>query len=145
MGIGSTPVGSSIQQQSAPWSKATGQARYLDPYTGDYVITTDDTDLQRMPTVRQRVLLALITRRGSIAGNPNFGNPAWNIDRIDQRFETRLRNAIKLALYQLVEIEKAIRIERIGIEIKSGGRCIYTVEYIDLVTKDSDNLAIQHS
>lgn len=57
---------------AAPPSTYADRAAYLHPRTRDYVLD-DESEFARMPIVRQQMLLALTTRKGSCSVDPGAG------------------------------------------------------------------------
>jgi hypothetical protein len=110
-------------------------SRYLNPATGDYQIDPTTEHFAQMPKTRQRVLLALLTRRNSSAVD-NFGKRAAK--RMGETFEVEERAHVAEALHHLTEVEKVIRVNRVDVERGTGGRARTTVHYTDLVSGEPD-------
>lgn len=115
--------------------------RYINPDTKDLGVDDDGTFLS-MPGVRQRVLLALATAKGSVIGSEEFGSTIFEIGAIDSQFDSKVRSSINDALKQLVEIEKVISLDGIEIYKQSGGRVVITVSYTNLIEQDQDNVSL---
>lgn len=117
-------------------------ARYVNPRTGDYEVLSTG-ELARMPVVRQRVLLAVTTLLGSSSVVPGFG--AQIPRKIDATWERRARNSIRLALSQLADVERVIRIDTILFaETNTVGRRQITISYTDLVTTENDAVRVEY-
>jgi phage baseplate assembly protein W len=137
--IGSTPFGVGTPAVSqAPPETHLRNAAFIDYRERDYVFDSEG-ELERMPVTRQRVLLALATRRGSSSIMPEFGLalPA----RIDSSFNERAQQAVLDALSHLVGT--AIEIEEIRVDVGYPvGRVKITVSYTDLTTRESQEVTI---
>jgi phage baseplate assembly protein W len=140
--IGYFPFGLYSPQENEAANISVPGARYLDPVEKDFTASVDG-NLDTMPSVRQRVLLALSTGLGTSSVLPDFGNAIPTIKKIDQRFEILLKDSVKTALYQLTDIEKVIIIEDIIIDQNIQGRVSYTVVYNDLTTNKLDGIRVQ--
>jgi hypothetical protein len=112
-------------------------SRYIDTSTRSYAFDSATGQLQQMPPIRQRVLYALGMTKGSSLFLPDDG-----IDyptRIDGEFEAKMDRAVRVALTQLTEVERVIRIESIQVVV-SGSRARPIVEYTDLSTGERDTV-----
>jgi phage baseplate assembly protein W len=140
-GFGSAPFGSSGAglgvpvHASAPPDGPAG-SRFIDPVTKDYAIDSTTGQLQQMPPIRQRVLLALTTVLGSATTLPGFGMTFPR--KMGDRFEGQVKNAVAAALYQLTTVEKVIRVTNVIVEKGAAGRSRTTVQYVDTSTNTED-------
>jgi phage baseplate assembly protein W len=92
-----------------------------------------------MPGVRQRMILALGTIRGSSTSLPDLGVALP--DKMDRRFETRVRQAVREAARQLTEVERVAVIT--SIEVTRGARrAAIHVTYVDLTTSQIEDLVV---
>lgn len=114
-------------------------ARYIGINNGDFQ-ALEDGSLADMPPVRQRVIIALATEKGSAAGLEWLGMTLPK--KIDASFETAARNAVRLALYQMIEVEKVLRLDAVIVEKRTQGRVVLTVSYTDLTTLERERLTI---
>ena len=145
MGFGISPCGLFAYGAGTPLpadelSDNVTNARYIAINTGDFQ-ALDDGSLADMPPIRQRVIIALATEKGSAAGLEWLGMTLPK--KIDASFETAAKNAVRLALNQLIEVEKVIRLDGVMVQKLTQGRVILTVSYTDLTTLTSDQISIQ--
>lgn len=143
-GFGTAPAGTSPFGIGTPTTATVPPdgpvgSRYINPTTGDYEVDSTTGQFKQMPGVRQRVLLAVLTRRDS-SGIPGFGTrmPA----RMGDDFEAACDAEIRSALRQMVEIEKVIRIDGIKVERGAAGRARITISYTDLVNGTRDRVNV---
>ena len=138
--IGQTPFGyGDPTEVSAPIDNLQADtARYLNPLTKDWQIDSDTGEYARMPAIRQRVLLALTTIKGSAMGLPDFGVELPKV--MDAAFDRRVAASVRLALYQLSDVEKVIRIDGVEVE-RTTIRATVTVSYTDLTTGQPDSVS----
>ncbi len=113
--------------------------RFIDPVSGDYGIDNATKQFQQMPPLRQRVLLALVTILKTSTAVPNFGLKTPT--KMGNTFEAQVRNAVNVALNQLVNIEKVMRVNSITALKGAGGRALITVAYTDLTTGTDDKVS----
>ncbi len=139
-GLGKAPVGRGTplgigtpDQATAPPTLAPQGARFLDPTTKDYGVGPDGEYL-RMPTLRQRVELALGTLKASSSVQPNAGITLP--DKIDGSYEQRVRFAVNSALAFLVA-SKELRIDSVTVNKPRPGMTENLVAYTDLVTGEN--------
>ncbi len=147
MGLGTTPLGPTTPagfavapELVAPPADYPTASRYLDPVSKDWV--PDDTngnEWQRMPTTRQRVVLALSTVRGSNAALFAFGFTVPR--RMDSSFEQRVAVAVRAALAHLIVTEKRIRLDSVAVQ-RTAQRATITVSYTDLETGEDDTVTL---
>ena len=91
-----------------------------------------------MPVTRQRVLLCLLTIRGSSSTLPDLGIRAPT--KITESFEQDMRAAVQSALYVLTTVERVVRVNSIDVAKYPGGRALTTVNYTDLTTGEDDSV-----
>lgn len=114
--------------------------RYIDPRTRDYAHDDDTRQLAQMPPVRQRVLLALLTLRGSSTVIPRMGIAMPR--KITESFDTEVRHAVLGALYQLTTVERVARVNSVRAERHSpAGRVLVEVEFTDLTNNEDDRVS----
>lgn len=131
----STPFGVGVADEAvAPPALAPQAARFLDPTTRDYALETDGS-YQRMPELRQRVLLAVAETKGSSTVRPDGG--VESPDLISSSFERRQKNSISSALAFLVN-DGALRVDSITIDYPQVGGVVTTIAYTDLKTGTRD-------
>lgn len=138
--IGSTPFGAGTPIAAvAPPEAPLQDARFLDPITKDYEAGADGEYLA-MPSVRQRMVLALGTTLGSAAGLEGAGIRLP--DRIDERFPQRSEQSIRRAVSFMVTAGE-VRID--GVVLLPSdftGRTEHLVSFTDLTTGNSDTLTV---
>lgn len=125
-----------------PPTRPPPDARAINPITGDYALDTDGEFLA-MPVVRQRVVLALMTARRSMWQLDDFGNGFISIRKVGTSYEAQVKSSVRLALRQLVDVEKVVRIEDVKVERINTGRTQITVSYIDLTVNEPDTASVQ--
>lgn len=137
-GLGTSPIGFSTPfgvgvatTVDPPPTTAPQMARYFDPVLRDYVLVADDGSYQRMPALRQRVLMAILETKGSSTVRPDDGVSIPQ--KIDASYERRVKSTVTAALAFLVN-EGSLRIDSIRIEYPRPGANTITVEYTDLKT-----------
>jgi phage baseplate assembly protein W len=138
--LGSTPFGAGTPSPAAaPPDAPLQEARFIDPVTKDYVVGADGEYLA-MPSVRQRMVLALGMTLGSAAALQEAGLQLP--DRIDERFPQRSEQAIRRAVEFMV-LAGEVRIDAVEI-IPSDvtGRTEHLVSFTDLTTGNSDTLTV---
>ena len=113
--------------------------RYLNPATRDYQVDTTTGQLAQMPSIRQRVLLALLTVRGSSTASPGFGIVAPR--KMGEQFDVEMKQAVRSALKQLTDVEKVVRIDGIIVERGARSRSRTTVIFTDLITGEGDSVS----
>jgi hypothetical protein len=134
--MGSSPMGVGQPEDAPPPPTGHGGCRFINAATGDYEIDPVTGQYAQMPPVRQRVLIALLTIRGS-----NSANPALGIKRprkMGDRFQAEMEQAVRESLRQLTEVENVMAIDFILVERGAGGRARVTVSYEDLTTGERD-------
>lgn len=131
-----TPFGIGTPDDATPPPTLAPQgARFLDPLTKDYSVGSDGEYL-RMPTLRQRVLIALSTVKASSSVQQTAGLALPNV--IDANYERRAQFSVKSALSFLVAAGE-IRIDAVTVAFPRPGRDEITVAYTDLLTGEMDS------
>jgi phage baseplate assembly protein W len=110
----------------------------LDPLTKDYTVAADGEYL-RMPSLRQRVELALGTLKGSSSVQQTAGLTLP--DKIDGNYERRVRFAINSALAFLVTSGE-LRVDAVTAIESRPGRSDIRVAFTDLLTGDSHSATL---
>lgn len=125
-----------FEPSTADLAERTTGPRFIDPVTGDYLL--DETgQFARMPSLRQRVLIALRQVRDSGPAGLGIELP----DRIDERFESRMRDRVTTALAHLTAkpnpamVNLSVTVEDVG-----GGRARTLVTYDDATTGRSEGV-----
>jgi len=109
---------------------------YLNTTTRDYVVSSDG-GLQRMPSLRHRVVMLLSTELGSAAHEPTIG--VRIPDKIDQSFVQRAQQSVRDCLAILAG---ELRIDSIPVDVYPSGRVAITVNYTDLTTGNSGTVTV---
>lgn len=113
-------------------------ALYIDPRSRDHVVQGDG-ETARMPTVRQQVLIALMTIFGSMSTQQKFGIVLPK--KIDENFQRRMRFAVEQACRHLT-ISKRAKITSVDTDTTNAmGRAITTISFIDLTTGLHDSVS----
>jgi phage baseplate assembly protein W len=118
---------------TAPPEFPAERAAYMDPRTRDYVLDSE-SELSRMPVVRQQILLALTTKRGSSTVDPGFGIELPK--KIDENIATTMRNAVERATAHITSAGRAsitdVTVERHMLGVRT------IVSYNDLTLGTTD-------
>lgn len=118
-------------------SQARAGSRYLDPSTGDYSVDSETLNFKQMPPNRQRVLLAVVTKKGSAAAMPSLG--IQRPGKITSKFRAELDVFVRSALIHLTDGRRpAISIDDIMAEVVSTGRVQVVISYTDNQTGQQD-------
>jgi len=133
--MGSAPFGIGTPAAAPDALGLSAGSRYLNPSTGDYQVDPTTEHFAQMPKTRQRVLLALLTRRNSSAVD-GFGKRVAR--RMGDSFEVEERANVAEALHHMTEVEKVLRVNQVDVERGLGGRARVTVHYTDLVSGERD-------
>lgn len=129
-----TPFGSGTPSGGpAPPTKLADRAAYLDPRTRDYVVDAEG-ELARMPTVRQQMLLAVTTRKGSSSVDPGAGIELPK--KIDDNIDTVMRQAIERACAHITSAGRAVITEVKTTRTQLGVKTI--IAYNDLTLGKTD-------
>jgi hypothetical protein len=137
---GSSPAGVGEPEEGSPLPDAVGGCRWIDPATGDYEIDTSSGAFAQMPANRQRVMIALLTARGSSSVLPDLG--LTRPTKMGDRFQAEMEQAVRQALEQLTDVEQIIRLDFVEVLRGSGGRARITVSYTDLTTGEEDAVSV---
>jgi hypothetical protein len=140
MGFGVGPAGLGTPVTTAAPPDGPAGSRFIDPAVKDYAQDPSTGQQKQMPKVRQQVLLALTTLRGSASTLRDFG--ARVPRKMGDRFQAEVTNAVKAALQHLTDTQKVIRIDSIKAIHGRGGRAEITVAWSDLTTGKPDRLTI---
>lgn len=140
--LGSTPFGAGTPLPAGPPPTGTsGLCRFIDGQTGDFAIDSTTGHFERMPLVRQRILLYLLTRRGSSTVLPKWG--LRRPPKIDASAVWLMQAETRVALSQMTDVEKSLRIDEITVEqVEGSGRVRVIVRYTDLTTGSPDSMSI---
>lgn len=131
-----TPFGvGTVATITAPPADPPTYCRYINPGSRDLEIDTSTRHFKQMPKLRQRVLLTLLTLRGSSTVLPDVGVDMPK--KLGDRSEPRIRNAVYRAFYRMTTVEKVMRIDGLLIS-RNVGRVTITLVYTDLTTGAAD-------
>lgn len=136
LGFGSPATSDQIAQGNTPY-------RFIDPSTGDWQSTSTPGILDGMEKNSQRVLLALMTQQGSSTSLPDYGNTVHQLGKVDETFESQLKDRVSTALNQLTNIENVISITDITVNEVSPGNVTYSVFFFDKEREQSDFITLQ--
>ncbi len=89
---------------AAPPEVPAERAAYLNPRTREYVLD-DENELSRMPAVRQQMLLACTTRKGSCSTDRGFGIELPK--KIDENIDRAMRAAVERACAHVTSAGRA--------------------------------------
>jgi phage baseplate assembly protein W len=132
MPFGSGAYGLGVPGEAALPTTSPAGSRFLNAATRDYQYNSDTGQLAQMPNLRQRVLITLTTEQGSIPTQPTFGIKRPR--KMGDSFEAEMKSAVRLALQQLTDVEKVMRIDQILVRKGQDGRSETTVVYTDMTT-----------
>jgi len=146
MGFGTSPAGGSTPfgygsplPADIPPDGPSG-CRYINPGKRDYELDPVTRQLKQMPALRQRVLLRLLTAKGSAAAIPTLG---VELPRsMGTGFERVMADRVRSAFRDMTDTEKSMRIDSLEVSKLSSGRALVTLGYTDLTTGESDSLAV---
>lgn len=146
-GFGNSPVGSSNAGIGAPETTDAlntdiADARFIDPLTKDFRSVDVPGKIDPMPALRQRVLLALTTNKGSVANEPEFGSTLHLITHIDQTTPNKARAAVRTALARLTDVERLITIDDVLATEPIPGRLRIIVKYTSTDTAESETVIL---
>jgi phage baseplate assembly protein W len=136
-----TPYGSGTPISTAAPPGLIYRAAYIDPITRDYVVV-DDGNLGRMPIVRQQMLLALLTQKGSSTVLPNFGLELPK--KIDENTPRLVRFAVERAVAHITGRQRAKLLD-VVVEQPTMIRLQLTVSYRDLTIDANDLVVTRYS
>jgi hypothetical protein len=145
-GTSSAGAGSPLGLPTADAPETAGPlvaVRLLDPVAGDYGWEERDGALffEAMSATTQRVLLAVGTAPGTVAGAPRFGNGALGLRVDDGRLEQAVLNHVRAALASLLS-EGAIELLSVPVE-RTGSGLFFAVEFRDLATRRTQRTPLQ--
>lgn len=132
MPFGSGSYGLGVPGEAALPTQSPAGSRFLNPSTRDYQYDDDSGQLAQMPTLRQRVLLTVMTEYGSIPTQPTFG--IRRPKKMGDTFEAEMKAAVRSALAYLTDAEKVMRIDQILVRKGAGGRSETTIVFTDMTT-----------
>jgi phage baseplate assembly protein W len=126
-----------IVNTDADLSKPTA-ARFIDSISSDFNLSGNA--LESMPATRQRVLIALLTKKGSSSVLPDFGNQLLNVGKVNSAIIVRqVQDYIRQALKHIEEMNiTAINVDPYMGDVKIS----YEVVYIDLITNEEDSIRL---
>jgi len=142
-GAGITAAGTGEPATIVDNPKPSEGSLYLNPYTKDYQLDSATGQLAQMPPVRQMVMLALSTWKGSATAVPWLG--VKYPDKVGPTFVSEVGDSARSALSHLTtEDSPQITIDRVNVEIVNGvqGRVVVTVSYTDLTTGEYDAVTV---
>lgn len=114
-------------------------ATFINPRTRDYV-AQDDGSYQRMPVMRHRVLMLLMTELGSAVNVDNQEAIGLRLpQKITPSFQQEVDQAVRAAL---LPIGNEIRIDAVTTIVLPTGKVDITVSYTDLTTGNSDTVTV---
>lgn len=132
MALGTGPMGfGDPNEADDPPPEAVYLSNWVSPASKQYEIDPDTGALAEVPPIRGRVIYCMTQVLGSSALLPDDGIEYPK--RVDETFDTKVRNAVRTALRQLTDVEKVIRIEAIVVQ-ERGRRSRGLVQYTDLTT-----------
>lgn len=139
MPFGTGPFGLGTPTSLTAPPTGTAGVRYLNPASRDYEVDPATGQLAQMPSIRQRVLLAVTTLFRSSTAVPTFGIKLPR--KMGTTFPAEADAAVRSALRHLTETEALIRINSVTTE-RYGGRARITVAWTDLSTGLEDRTEI---
>lgn len=113
-------------------------AAFVDPVPRDYQLTAD-SETARMPSVRQQMLIALTTVKGSMTALPSFGISLPR--KIDENVGRLVKIAVLAATKHITDPGRA-RIDDVLTQHPNSGLLRITVIYEDLVDGGNRQLTI---
>lgn len=144
-GFGSTPVATGPFGIGTPADipePTTGPVgvRWINPATKDYEVNSVTGNLKQMPGVRQQVMLAISTLKGTSAPNPRFGITLPN--KMNETFESACKNACRKALEHLTSTDPPIiNVHNITVVRGRNSRAEITIDYTDLTSGERDSVS----
>lgn len=108
-------------------------ARHIDPTTKDFVPA--GRTLQATTPVKQRLLIALSSELGSGAAAPELGIRVKGM-KMGRGFEAMMRDRVRIATRQIVEVEKKAKIIDVIVSRK-GNQGLLTVFFLDLTNPNN--------
>lgn len=136
--FGTGPYGFGTPTTGAAPPVGAAGSRYINPVTRDYQIDPATGQQAQMPPLRQRVLLAVMTVLRSSTALPGMG---INLPKkMGTTYEVETQNAVLLAVRQMTDVEKVMRVDRIDVKRTGTGRSEITISYTDLTTGEQDRV-----
>lgn len=137
-GFGAFGLGTPADPPDPPTGSA--GSRWINPATRDYENDGATGQLKQMPGVRQQVLLAIMTVKGSATTAPRFGVKLPG--KMGTSFEAECKAATRSALAHLTSGDTpAIRINFIDVERGRASRARITVDWTDITTGEPDQVS----
>jgi phage baseplate assembly protein W len=120
---------------------STWGSRFINAGSGDYEYNSTTRQLKQMPGLRQRFLIKLTTVLGSNTVLPALGVGLPR--KIDQSFERKVDNAVRIAMRQETDVDRVARIDSVSVvRGTNSGRVTITVAYTDLETGSRDTVVV---
>lgn len=150
MGFGTSPYGTMPYGLFAPAAAPvppvrdaeTKDVRFLDVRSRDYEMDPVTRGLKRMPTLRQLVLVRVMTAIRSASSQPELG---INVPRyISATFQTDIEMEVRRAFLQETDVTKIMRIESVESEQTGTGRVRTTISYSDLISGTEDTVKVEN-
>lgn len=139
-GAGILPFVDAIENDlTAPPPEPPTMVRYINPVTRQLEISTATGHFVSMPRLRQRVLIILMTVRGSSSVLQRFGLEVP--DKILSTIQADMQQSVARAFDRMVRVEKSMRIDDVTIDVGSFGRVGIVLTYTDLATRQSDQVS----
>jgi phage baseplate assembly protein W len=113
-------------------------AAFVDPTPRDYQLTPD-SETARMPSVRQQMLIALTTIKGSMSCLPDFGIELPK--KVDENIDRLVKVAVIAATKHITSVGRA-RINNVTTTQLNTGLVQILVEYDDLVDGGNRQLTL---
>jgi hypothetical protein len=132
-GTGPFGIGTPAEASERPTGAA--GVRFINPDTRDYEQDPSTSQLAQMPSVRQRVMLALVTEFGS-SGVDGFGFK--RPPKMGTGFERVTELAVRTALRQLTDVERIIRVDQVLVDRLNTQRARINVTFTNLETGKQD-------
>lgn len=115
-------------------------SRWINPASGDYELDGQTGQLKQMPGTRQRVLLAIMTIKGTASPVSRFGITLPT--KMGTTFENECKVATRDALAHLTSGDNpVIRINSITVERGKSSRARITVDWTDITTGEPDQVS----
>jgi hypothetical protein len=134
-----TPFGyGTIASHAAPPEPVVSLTRKLDAQTLDYVLDDTGREFARMPKLKQRIYLALLTLRGSSAALPRMGIVLPK--KLDGSATRRIQASVRDALREVLA-DGSLVIRRIDVAPHplNTSRTIVGIEYLDVFAGRPDS------
>lgn len=132
-----SPFALGIPATASEPATATELSRYIDPNNGTYRIDASSGVYGTMPATRQRVLLALMTLRGSSTVLPDFGLIMPR--KLGPSTLAQVQDAVRRALSHLTGV---ITIDAIELKRTHPGRGEVNVSFTDITSGERDEVTV---